>query len=192
MLKDLLDKAGLDTVVLIGGSAGGRLAIDFTLANPGRTRAMVLVGAAITGFSFSEHMWNRGWRNTWGDSTEEMRAFWVNDPWFTAEENPAARARLKLMLTANPQNLENFPVDVLQPESALHRLAQIKVPTLVVIGEADIADNHAAAGILEHQIAGAERAIVLHSGHVPYLEQPEKFDALVFEFLAKHHIGEKS
>jgi pimeloyl-ACP methyl ester carboxylesterase len=184
-LKSICDQLGLSSAILVGGSAGGRLAINFAITHPRYTAALILVGAAISGFSFTDHMWYRGWRQEFGDSIPDYINFWVNDPWFVAEENQAARIRLREILESSTQNLENFPVEKLPDISALPRLSEIQCPTLIVVGEHDIADNHAHAGVLEVSIKGAERKVVTHSGHLVYLEQPEAFNAIVTEFLEK-------
>ena len=45
---------------LIGCSAGGRLAINFTLAHPEKVKSLVLVGAPVSGMSFTDHFYTRG------------------------------------------------------------------------------------------------------------------------------------
>ncbi len=184
-LKGLLDLMGLESVILIGGSAGGRLAIDFALTHPDHVNALVLVGAVVSGLEFSDHMWYRGWRNEWGETWADHLEFWANDPWLIAKENQAARAFFRQALTASPQNLENFPVPVLDDFKSVRRLSEIQAPTLLVIGESDIADNHAQSGVMHFCIPGAEKQIVTHSGHLVYFEQPEKFNQLVLDFLAR-------
>ena len=44
----------------MGVSAGGMIAIDFTLAHPDMVDGLVLVGAAVDGFKISDHMRQRG------------------------------------------------------------------------------------------------------------------------------------
>ena len=62
-------------------------------------------------------------------------------------------------------------------------LSEIKVPTLVLVGEYDIPDVHAHAGVIEFGIPNAKREIILNSGHLIPLEQPEAFNASVLRFL---------
>ena len=184
-LAGLFDRLGLSSAILIGGSAGGRLALDFAILYPGRARALVLVGAVVRGVEFSDHMFYRGWRNPFPEAEGGWLDFWVNDPWLVAEANTLARARLRQLLAAHPQNLMSFPVERTDSLQALPRLPEIGVPVLVMIGEADIADNHAQAGIIQTAIAGAERQVVPHAGHLVYFEQPEQFNQRVLEFLKR-------
>jgi len=183
-LKSIFDMLGLETAILIGGSAGGRLAMNFAITHPSHVAALVLVGPAVSGFDFSDHMWYRGWRNEYGDSVPEFIDFWVNDLWLIHEDNKEARARLQQILESSTQNLLNFPVEKLEDVKALPRLSEIQAPTLIVIGEHDIADNHVQAGIIQVNIKDAARRVVLHSGHLVYMEQPEEFNKVVGEFLS--------
>jgi tetratricopeptide (TPR) repeat protein len=62
-------------------------------------------------------------------------------------------------------------------------LSEIKVPTLVLVGEYDIPDVHAHAGVIEFGISNAKREIIMKSGHLIPLEQPEAFNESVLKFL---------
>jgi pimeloyl-ACP methyl ester carboxylesterase len=48
-LAAVLDDRGLDRVVLIGNSQGGRIAVDYTFDHPERVAALVLIAPAISG-----------------------------------------------------------------------------------------------------------------------------------------------
>lgn len=183
-LKGLFDFLGLRTAIIIGGSAGGRLAIDFSIAYPNHVGALILVGAETRGVEFDALGEYRRGRNQWGEETiEQFIEFWAHDQWLIAEENQSARARLHELLTASPQNLMDLSVEILDNAEALTHLSEIQVPTLVMVGEFDTADNHAHSGVIQISIKNSEWQVVTHSGHLVYLEQPDKFNQLVIEFL---------
>jgi pimeloyl-ACP methyl ester carboxylesterase len=91
---------------------------------------------------------------------------------------------VKALLTANPQNLR-VPWSLLRGPRvpALGRLAEVKAPTLIVIGAEDIPDVHAHGGAIQAGIAGARRVVVRSAGHLVHMEQPEEFNRLALEFL---------
>jgi len=64
------------------------------------------------------------------------------------------------------------------------RLSEIDVPTLIMVGEEDIADNHAVSGAIQVGINGSKRVVYPNAGHLVNLEQPQEFNKTVFEFLA--------
>jgi len=184
ILKALYAHLKIEQAILLGGSAGGQLAVDFALAYPSQVKALVLVGAAIRGMVWTDHSYYRGWRNKFPEKDDEWFEFWTNDPYFIAPENESARQFMRDLLKQYPHNLVSFDVERLDKKlESIKRLSEIHAPTLVLIGEHDIADNHAQAGILQYAIRNSEREIISHSGHVPYLEQPQKFNELVSTFL---------
>jgi 3-oxoadipate enol-lactonase len=68
-------------------------------------------------------------------------------------------------------------------EAGLSRLGEIRVPTLILVGDADIPDVHAHAGAIEAGIAGSKRVIISDAGHLMYLEKPEEFSRAAMLFI---------
>ncbi len=157
------------------------------LEHPELAAALVLVGPIVSGLGFTEHFTSRGGRRACRDLTaaEEIEYWSSTDPWLIAPANTSARDRLRALLATNPNNLQ--PTQHLErvPESpALARLRQISIPTLIIVGEHDIADVHAHCGAIEAGIPGARRLVLPNSGHLPHLEVPGEFNTAVPGFLA--------
>jgi len=66
---------------------------------------------------------------------------------------------------------------------AMERLAAIRAPTLVVLGEHDLPDFHAIADALHRQLPGARKAVLPGTGHMANMEAPEEFNEVVLRFL---------
>jgi pimeloyl-ACP methyl ester carboxylesterase len=187
-LKALFDKLQIERAILLGGSKGGEIALDFALACPDYTAGLVLVGPAISGYPFSRHMFTRGMR--WPQAPEnrqEWLEFWCGDPWLLAEESGPARNRLRQILTASQHNLEFYEFEAIKEGEAVPRLGEISAPTLVVVGESDIADIHARAGVIETCLPVVERVVMTYAGHLAYLEKPEEFNRIIEEFLIRNY-----
>ena len=189
-LHQIFDQLQIDTAIVVGMSAGGRLAIDFALAYPDRVSGLVLVGAVLSGYTYSEHFYTRGGRLDLSDyaDTQKMSAYWVeDDPYEIAAGNEAARARARDLLAANPQNFgrQKFTLARQPDRPALGNLHEIAVPTLLVIGEHDIPDVHAHGGAIESSIEGAQRIIVSGAAHLVPLERPADFNTQVGLFLSE-------
>jgi pimeloyl-ACP methyl ester carboxylesterase len=189
-LQAVLDAAGVGRAVLIGASAGGALAVDFALDQPSRVAGLVLVGPIVGGYGFSEHFQRRGDRAMApaqeGDYARAMRNM-VDDRFELAPGNDEARERLwELIEPLAEKHLTNPPELRILPEwSAAERLPELQVPTLIVVGEADIPDVHAHAGVLEAGIAGSERVVLEGAGHLVFFERPEELNRLVLTFLER-------
>jgi len=173
---------------LIGSSHGGALAINFTLAHPDLVEELVLVGAVVDGYGFSDHFLARGIENSkpmQKNDTAGLIANWVNDKYVFAPGHEAAKKQLQEILTAYPQDLTHEDYARLAP-SALPRLREIRVPTLILVGDADIPDVHAHAGVIETGIPNSRRVVIRDAGHLMYLEKPEEFSRVVIQFLEQN------
>ena len=69
------------------------------------------------------------------------------------------------------------------PTPAVARLGEIRAPTLILVGESDIADVHSHAGAIELGIWGARREIVRKSGHLVQGDQPAVLRDRIVEFV---------
>jgi 3-oxoadipate enol-lactonase len=187
-LKALLDSLGIAQACVIGQSMGGGVAIDFALAYPEVVRALVLVDAALDGYTFSE------WEETWGavfgiaatQGTQASLAFMIGLPAFeTLRANPALESRLMQIWSdySGWHFANRDPVQNVDPP-AIHRLEQIRVPTLVIVGEHDFADHHAIADILQQRIPDAQKIVLPGVGHVSMMEASDRFNKAVYAFLA--------
>jgi 3-oxoadipate enol-lactonase len=75
-------------------------------------------------------------------------ATWAKDKYLLAPGHEAAQKKLLDILMASPQDLTHD--DYARPtQAALPRLHEIRVPTLILTGDADIPDVHAHAGVIE-------------------------------------------
>jgi len=72
--------------------------------------------------------------------------------------------------------------DVLDPPLA-GRLGEVRCPTLVLVGDHDVADMQAIAAHVAGSIDGARLVTVPRASHLPSLERPDEVNALVVDFL---------
>jgi pimeloyl-ACP methyl ester carboxylesterase len=77
---------------------------------------------------------------------------------------------------------DSSPLDPLDPP-AIARLAEVRVPTLVVSGSLDYGENRRASRILSEGIPGARFVEMENCAHVPPMEEPERFAEILAEFL---------
>jgi len=187
-LEKVFTQLNIHKAIVIGMSYGGSLAIDFALANPDKVTKIVLVGSIVSGYGYSEHMLNRGGHMTEADwsSAESLREyFFERDPYTIWPENKETREKVRRIIERYPHNFDMGKYKLLQgpKRPALSRLDEIKVPTLIVVGEYDIPDVHAHAGAIEAGISGAKRVIVNNAAHHVPTEQPEILNELILKFI---------
>jgi len=61
-------------------------------------------------------------------------------------------------------------------------LGEIHIPTLLLVGDADIPDVHVHAGAIQAGIPSARLAVISDVGHLMYLEKPAEFSRIIIEF----------
>ena len=184
-LAALLRHLRIAQTILVGSSHGGELSIDFTLQHPEMVEQLVLVGAVVSGMPYSDHFLNRGIQNSKPFDKNDVPAGltnWAKDKYLLAPNHDKAQKRLQGLLTANPQDLTHQ--DLARPtQAALPRLKEVRVPTLILTGDADIPDVHAHAGAIEAGIPGSRRVVLRDAGHLMYMEIPEEFSRVVIGFI---------
>lgn len=180
----LLKYEQVHRAMIVGSSHGGELSIEFALEHPKLVEQLVLVGAVVHGYPYSDHFLNRGeatWGPTKGDAAAAIARI-VDDKYLIAADHPAARQKLRDLLTAAPQDFTHSDMARDFPSSLPH-LHEIRVPTLILVGDVDIPDVHAHAGAIETGIANSRRIVLPDTGHLMYLEKPEEFTRIVSRFL---------
>ena len=63
-------------------------------------------------------------------------------------------------------------------------LADLRLPTLIVVGEEDVITPPSVARAMQHSIRGSELIVIPSAGHLSSLEQPEAFNDALAQFLS--------
>jgi pimeloyl-ACP methyl ester carboxylesterase len=184
-LAAILRHLKVKRAAIVGSSHGGEISINFTLDHPEVVEQLVLVGAVVGGMPYTKHFLERG--DALGKPLEKgdikgAIAAAIKDKYLTAPGSDAARKRMADILLANPQDLTHPELE-LPVKPALPRLGEIHIPTLLLVGDADIPDVQAHAGAIEAGIPSARRVVISDVGHLMYLEKPAEFSRIVVEFL---------
>ena len=185
-LNQLFIQLEIDKAIIFGMSSGGRLAIDFTLTYPEKVNGLVLVGAVVSGFGYTSHMNTRGGHFDPKKITDPVKVneyFIKDDPYEIYTENTVAKEKV-MKLLPNLARQNSVPT---QPAGkvAVRFLSEIKVPALILVGEYDIPDVHAHAGVIDAGIGNSKRVIIPRSGHLIPIEQPALFNEAIMNFLNK-------
>jgi pimeloyl-ACP methyl ester carboxylesterase len=184
-LKVLFEQLRIDNAILVACSSGGALALDFTLNYPQKINGLVLVGAVVGGFSYTSHMHNRGGHLPESFDSELDESIWyaTEDPYEIYVKNTDASNKAVNMLKEYPHRIHSRQKFIRPEIPAYRRLHEIKIPTLILVGEFDIPDVHAHAGAINAGILHSKRVIIPNSGHLIPLEQPELFNKSILEFI---------
>ncbi len=188
-LHALLEFLKVEIAVLVGASVGGALAMDYTLAYPKRVRGLVLVSPGLSGYALSEATRERvaamltAARE--GNALEFAKKV-LDDPHFIpANENPPAREKARQILIDNIERFQTEDLALPPARPAAGRLAEIGVPALILLGGRDHPEQLAIGEALESGIRGSKTVVFFGAGHMVNLENPDRFNKTVLEFLSE-------
>ncbi|HWY28277.1 MAG TPA: hypothetical protein VNW25_03345, partial [Candidatus Sulfotelmatobacter sp.] len=64
-----------------------------------------------------------------------------------------------------------------------HRLSQIRIPTLLVIGDRDVPAQILMVDNIHSHIPGSKKVLIHGADHIVNMSKPEEFNKTVLEFL---------
>ncbi len=189
-LSSLMEFLAIDKAYLIGLSMGGGIAIDFTVEYPEKVDALIPVDMALSGYKWSDEFVQRSFvkypsiaRN---EGVSEAIQEWLDDPLFAPalKNSPVGKKLKDIVSSYSGFHLLNPDPQIQMEPPAIERLSEIRVPTLIVLGELDTPDFHLIADTLVSRIKGAKRIVIPDAGHIINMEKPAEFNKIVLDFLA--------
>ena len=188
LLGSLLDRLGAGRAALVGTSLGAHVAAMYAARNPGRVAAVMLVGAlglvpigAEARSRIAAHLTDQS-----REAVATKLGRLIADPALLAPDlieedhrinnSPGAKESLATLARYVEERLD---ADVVGSE-----LAATGLPVLLLWGEQDrsveVSVGEAAARLLR----GSRLIKLRDSGHAPYLDNPDRFNRALLEFLA--------
>jgi pimeloyl-ACP methyl ester carboxylesterase len=187
-LVRLLDALAVETAHVVGLSWGGLVAQAFYGLYPSRVRSLVLSDTYA------------GWKGSLPTDAVEKRltrclseselapgelvARWVPMEFFTeAVSDEVTSAMSAIVFDFHPLGFRLMARSLAENDTT-SLLPTIRVPTLLLWGEADLRSPIDVAGRFRDAIPNAELQIIPGAGHVSNMEQPDAFTTHVRRFLA--------
>lgn len=192
-LRAVLDAAGVQRAHFAGCSQGGRIALDFALAEPDRAASLLLVAPAVSGAPQPAPQGRTARLARAIEAAEDAGDIdRVNQLearlWLDGPSAPAGRiggAARALFLDMNGRALRSPPAgDAIEPSSAWDRLNALRCPVLVLWGTLDLPLLKRRCEALLQRIGNARRIVLAGTAHLPPLEAPDRFNAALHDFLS--------
>jgi 3-oxoadipate enol-lactonase len=192
-LRGLLDHLGIDTTIAAGLSVGGGIALNFALDYPERVSGLVLMDTFFTGYHWPcmtpklkllSEQWQHG-------NIKEAVEIWYTMDWFDHIKQDSAKFRkLSRIIDDNAPRYfaQEFPPKADWGTPMIDRLDQIKVPTLLMVGDKDTPDNHEVISIIHDSVRHSKLVVVPDAGHMVNYENPSFVNRELLAFAAE--IGE--
>ena len=176
----LLDRIGVDEIVVVGSSVGGWIGSEMAAQAPDRIKGLVLINA--TGIAVDGH------------PLVDVRQLPLPDLMRLAHYDPA-----KILAAAPPPSPQQQAIRASnaaalaaydkglngQDPSLRARLSEITTPALVVWGENDGIASSGYGAAYADAFANGVFEPVAQAGHFPHVEQKERVSALISGFLQR-------
>jgi pimeloyl-ACP methyl ester carboxylesterase len=182
-LHGLVNHLGLDRFHLATTAAGGIAGLDYAVEYPERVRSLV-VADSIGGVQDPAYL----------EVQHRLRPPEIQAlPWELRELGPGYRGTnpegtrrwMAIERASRPAGAQGSGQPLRQP-MMFSRLETVRVPTLMLAGEADLLSPPALMRLLAAHIPGCQFATVPEAGHAAHWEQPEIWNRLVLEFIGQH------
>jgi pimeloyl-ACP methyl ester carboxylesterase len=197
-VHDFLQSQNVDRLNLVGNSMGGGIALQFALQFPDQVDRLVLVDSAGLGreLTLSFRLPTLPLVGEWLTRPSRKAAAQLlhealYDPALITDELVDFQYQLSALPGAQGAILsilrQNVTLRGLQDHawrSIVNNLRNITAPTLVIWGQQDRIIPVAHAQVARDRIPNVRLHIIDRCGHMPQLEHPDEFNALVLEFLA--------
>lgn len=176
-LEQWLEENQLQSVVLVGNSLGGHIALDYARQGKNKLKGLVLVGSSgLLPTEFGDTRPRRYDRDYIRSKTSEVfytlpvQETMVDDI-HTILSNRTQLIQLVRLARASKYTLmDDF-------------LPQIKIPSMIIWGDQDRITPPEVAFKFESLLPNSRLAWISDCGHVPMMEQPEAFARILNEFI---------
>ncbi len=194
-LAAILNALGIQEPALIMGcSMGGGLAMDFALTHPDRAKALIMVGSGPSGleldvpspakFADAEKAFEAGDLDLVAEIETQI--------WFDGSGRTPGQVNQGMRNLLYEMNRQALAHEAKQlgkripnsPVPAFDRLADLKIPVLIIAGAHDTPYILTAADYMAARIPSARKVVIEDAAHLPNMDHPDEFQAIVTNFLA--------
>lgn len=188
----LLDHLNIVQAVFIGLSMGGYTLLSLYRNFPDRVKAMVLADTRAQGDSQE----GKTGRQAMAQLAYQEGASAIADVMLpkllapsTVQERPdiVDQVRHMILQTSTEGIITDLMAMAARPDST-DCLSQITCPTLVIVGEDDVATPIAESRYITERIAGSTLIAIPGAGHLSNFEQPAAFNQSLQNFLTTHQL----
>ncbi len=178
----VLDALGVNQAHVGGLSIGGMIAQSIAYQAPSRVISLILCDTAM--IIPSPQMWHARCATVRAEGmaaiAEGVMQRWVTQPFLTA---PAAMG-LRAMLLRTPAEGYAAAAEAIAAADLTEQTATLRLPTLILVGDQDLATPVPAAEALHAAIKGSHLVILPNAAHLPTVEQPDAVTHAIGNFLS--------
>ena len=182
----LLDALNIDTVHFVGLSMGGMIGQGLALDYAGRLKSLALCDTAASMPDETQPIWQQR-IDAAGETGMAGQVGETLERWFRPEylqHKPPAVEMIRQQILATPVAGYVGCCQAIRRLKYLDRLAQIKLSTLIMVGEEDPGTPVAASEAMHARISDSKLVVLPSARHLSNIEQAEAFNTALMEFLS--------
>ncbi len=181
----LLDTLNIDRVHFVGLSIGGMIGQSLALNHAKRLRSLALCDTASAVPQEAQPIWQERIKRTRAKGVESQ-VDETMERWFTPaflKQNPPMVGLVRKQILATPVAGYLGCAEAIRKLNYLNRLSEIKLPTLIMVGEDDPGTPVSASQAIHERIPDSKLVILPSARHLSNVEQAEAFNAALLAFL---------
>lgn len=199
-LESLRQELNLGKIVLLGGSYGGYIALEYALRHQDNLHALILrdtaannrykdtsmARALASDFPMDKERLERLFAGRVESDDDFRESFAMIQPLYNVARDPAAEAERLAQIPFRYQT-HNWAFSRNQADFDItEQLRSVRTPVLVTVGRHDWITPLEASEELAAVLPNSELVVFENSGHSPQLEETDRYLGVVREFLARH------
>ena len=183
---ELMDHLKIEKASLLGFSMGGMIAQQAALDYPDRMQTLILYGSSAIGdLPHQFEPWEAAIARIQRDGVEAT-TIKTSSTWFVdGERHPYFPMCREAGRGANKDSCIKV-MRAMQKWSSLDRLKDIKMPTLVIVGDKDRSTKPSDSVVLWENITDSELCVLPNCAHGAHVEKPDLFNKVICDFLIEH------
>jgi 3-oxoadipate enol-lactonase len=181
----LLDALGIDQAHWVGLSMGGMIGQNVALNYPKRLKSLALCDTAAVIPAEAQPIWEERIDAVRAKGVESQVEATI-ERWFTPSflrQNPPILGVIRKQFLATPAQGYLGCIHAIRKLNYLDRLSEIKIPTLIMVGEDDPGTPVAASEAMHQRISNSKLVIIKSARHLSNVEQPGVFNTNLLAFL---------
>jgi len=184
----LLDHLGIEQVHWVGMSMGGMIGQAVALNRPSRLKSLVLCDTTAIIPPEAQPVWqeriDQVRQKGMESQLEATMERWFT-PFFLNSRPPILSLIRQQFLSTSVEGYVNC-IEAIRRLNYLDRLSEIRIPTLILVGEDDPGTPVSASEAIHQRVPNSILKIIPSARHLSNVEQPELFNQHLLEFLKKH------
>ena len=184
-LHGLLAALGVQSTHFVGLSMGGMIGQTFALKYPGRFRSLALCDTTSRYPADAAGLWAERIKIVETQGMEPLvaptLARWFTEPFRKARPEVVEKVALMIRTTSAPGYVGCS--HAIPKINLTARLAEIRCPSVVIVGRDDPGTPVAMAEEIHHALPGSKLVIIPSAAHLSNLEQPDAFNQALGDFL---------